>query len=374
MEKLQLTKKTELITSSSKITPPPPPRSHLSKDSLLKHLSLLKQFTVIVFTVILITACNVTEDNEAKTSSQAEITVTEISKRASTDIRDSYVIFRISANQSVTEYHLAVEESSKPAPTAAEMTSGALKRNLGTEPINVLIAQRLNAPMVGFAKKFFADNTYKTLGTGMTKKWKSPNESAIIHDDQASGSDAWVAQSVLKPETVYKLYGMEANGGSVTELLTFNPTDADASSASASAPDTLEYVDTTLEKENIEIAMHADEYYIFPLQVKFTSATAAALLNVFYSGKVSGDCSLDIKTWDFDIGSNDPGFNGQLLLVDQKSTEIETANTGTYVLVQTAVITSSPVRPNDIYFGQSYTRSDGTSTGYLEFFHLKIQE
>ena len=161
--------------------------------------------------------------------------------------------------------------------------------------------------MVDFAEKFFADNTHETLGAGMTKNWRSHNESAIIIDAQASGSDAWVAQSVLAPETVYKLYGMEANGGSVTELLTFNPTDADASSTEASATDTLEYVDTTLEKEHIEIAMHADEYYIFPLQVKFTPATAAKLLNISYSGKVSGDCTLDITTLDYDVGSNDPG-------------------------------------------------------------------
>ncbi len=72
-QKLQPTKKTELITPSSKITPPPPP-SYLNKNSHPKHLSLLKQFTLILFTAISIAACNVTENNEAKTSSQAEIT------------------------------------------------------------------------------------------------------------------------------------------------------------------------------------------------------------------------------------------------------------------------------------------------------------
>ncbi len=72
-QKLQPTKKTDLITPSSKITPPPPP-SYLNKNSYLKHLSLLKQFTLILFTAISIAACNVTGNNEAKVSSQAEIT------------------------------------------------------------------------------------------------------------------------------------------------------------------------------------------------------------------------------------------------------------------------------------------------------------
>ena len=337
----------------------------------MKHSHIfIRVFVSIGISALLLTfSCDTGDSVNA-----VKVSVEEVPKRADTDVRDSYVVFRISANQFVTDYHLAVKESSETAPTAEEMASGALKRNLGTEPINVLIAQRLNAPMVAFAKKFFADNTHQILGAGMAKNWSGSDESAIIHDDQASGSDAWVAQSVLKPETVYKLYGMEANGGNVTELLTYNPTDADASSAAASAPDTLEYVDTTLAKEHIEIAMHADEYYIFPLQVKFTPATTAKLLEIFYSGQVSDSCTLELPTFNLEFGGSDPGFDGQLLLIDQKGTEIETANTGTYVLMQTAVITSSASRPNDIYFGQSYTRSDGTSTGYLEFFHLEIQE
>ncbi len=72
-QKIQPTGKSELVTPLSKITPPPPP-TYLSKNSYLKHLSLLKQFTLILFTVISIAACNATENNEAKTSSQAEIT------------------------------------------------------------------------------------------------------------------------------------------------------------------------------------------------------------------------------------------------------------------------------------------------------------
>ncbi|MCM8922345.1 MAG: hypothetical protein LC540_20190, partial [Candidatus Thiodiazotropha sp.] len=75
-----------------------------------------------------------------------KVTATEIAKRAVTDVRDSYVLFSISANKAVTDYHLAVKEANATAPTAGEMTSGALKRNLGTDAINVLIAQRMNAP------------------------------------------------------------------------------------------------------------------------------------------------------------------------------------------------------------------------------------
>ncbi len=73
MKKKQLTKKLELIASSSEITPPPPP-THLNKSSQFKYLSLLKQFTLILFTAILIAACNVIKNDEVKASSQAEIT------------------------------------------------------------------------------------------------------------------------------------------------------------------------------------------------------------------------------------------------------------------------------------------------------------
>ncbi len=52
----------------------PPKKNLLSKNSQLKYLSLLKQFTLILLTAISIAACNVTENNEAKASSQAEIT------------------------------------------------------------------------------------------------------------------------------------------------------------------------------------------------------------------------------------------------------------------------------------------------------------
>ena len=96
-------------------------------------------------------------------------------------------------------------------------------------------------------------------------------DKGIILDDQATGSDAWVSQSVLKPSTGYTLYGMQQDGSTVTELLTLN-TDADSSSAAAAVIDTSEHADTTLEKGHVELAMHADEYHIFPLQRKINLA------------------------------------------------------------------------------------------------------
>ncbi len=216
----------------------------------------------------MIIACNATESNEAKTSSQTEITVTEIPKRATTDVRDSYVFFSISSLEDKTNYHLAVKETSEAVPTAAEMTDGALKRNLSDNPINVLIAQRLNAPIISYAKD---TNPGKTLGTGMT------NNDGIILDsakDQAdtwiaaSGTNAWVAESVLKPSTQYTLYGMENNGTVVKELLGFS-TDATAVTSDYPAEDTLTMVDTTLAGTDYDIVLHADEYYIFPLQSQF---------------------------------------------------------------------------------------------------------
>ncbi|OQX29738.1 MAG: hypothetical protein B0D92_02075 [Spirochaeta sp. LUC14_002_19_P3] len=53
------------------------------------------------------------------------LTVTEIAKQARTDVRDSYVLFRISHETDLTDYHLAVVKSVDTAPTA-----GALKCNI----------------------------------------------------------------------------------------------------------------------------------------------------------------------------------------------------------------------------------------------------
>ena len=101
----------------------------------------------------------------------SEIEAVEIPKRAAaTDVRDSYVLFSISADQLKTDYHLAVKEAAEPAPTPAEMSSGALKRNIGTDAINVLIAQRLNAPMIDFARAYFADNSQNSSGNKYVKQ------------------------------------------------------------------------------------------------------------------------------------------------------------------------------------------------------------
>ena len=269
-----------------------------------------------------------------------KVSVEEVPKREDTDTRDSYVIFRISAEEAVTDYHLAVEESSKAAPTAEEMASGALKRNLGTEPINVLIAQRLNAPMVAFAKKFFADNTHQTLGTGMTgQDWYA--DMGIILDDQATGSDAWVSESVLKPSTGYTLYGMEEAGSTVTNLLTLT---TDSSSPTAAVIDTSEHADTTLEEGHVELAMHADEYNIFPLQRKIDLAAPYELysLSVGYSNKVSAPSLILETTLGIDVGTLDPGQAGQLLLFDQKATNAETLTSGLYILMQTNMLNDPP--------------------------------
>ena len=61
----------------------------------------------------------------------------------------------------------------------------------------------------------------------------------------ASGTDAWVAESVLKPSTQYTLYGMENNGTAVKELLEFS-TDATAVTSDYPAEDVITVVDSTL--------------------------------------------------------------------------------------------------------------------------------
>ena len=209
----------------------------------------------------------------------AKITATEIPKRADTDVRDSYVLFSIEANKDLSDYHLAVKEKGKTAPTTAEMTDGALKRNLSTNPINVLIAQRLNAPIISYAKD---TDPGKTLGTGMTNNDGIILDSAKDSTDTwiaATGTNAWVAASVLKPSTQYTLYGMENNGTAVKELLDFS-TDATAVTSNYPAGDALTVVDSTLAGTDYDIALHADEYYIFPMQTQYNPASDIGLMTL----------------------------------------------------------------------------------------------
>ena len=153
-----------------------------------------------------------------------KITAAEIPKKADTDVRDSYVLFTIEANKDLSDYHLAVKETNEAAPTAAEMTAGALKRNLSANPINVLIAQRLNAPIIAFAEQHFADKTHTTLGANMHGHFAG-SSTGFVMDNDAAGTHAWVNLSVLQPNTMYKLYGMEDGKDTVIDMLSFH-TDA----------------------------------------------------------------------------------------------------------------------------------------------------
>ena len=85
---------------------------------------------------------------------------------------------------------------------------------------------------------------------------------AMILDKTASGSNAWIAESVLEPSTQYTLYDMNQDENTVTELLTLT-TDIDSSSITG-AVSGAEFIDTTLEEQHVDISVHANEYCIFP--------------------------------------------------------------------------------------------------------------
>ncbi len=262
----------------------------------------------------------------------SEIEAVEIPKRATTDIRDSYVLFSISADQLKTDYHLAVKEAAKPAPTPAEMSSGALKRNIGTESINVLIAQRLNAPMIDFAKTYFTDNSQTTLGTNMRGLYLQ-NDFGFVFDNTAVGAEAWVAESILKESTEYALYGMENGGTQVIRLLTVT-TDSTLDSPTAS-DNTLTLVDTTLERGHIEIAVNANEYYIFPHQSELNPTIGDIILDFDSSRQITTIVSFILQS-EAVFGSVDRGYSDFLYLFKTVGTgRLEAMTKGGYVLVNT---------------------------------------
>ena len=134
---------------------------------------------------------------------------------------------------------------------------------------------------------------------------------------------------------------MQQDGSTVTELLTLN-TDADSSSAAAAAIDTSEHIDTTLEQGHIEIAMHADEYYIFPLQRKLSPSDTLLGLTIGYSRSIAAPNEISASTLDLFIGELDPGFQGMLLLFNQKTSNPDTLTQGLYVLMRTDRLLPSP--------------------------------
>ncbi len=303
------------------------------------------------------------------------VTAEEIPKRTAADVRDSYVLFNIEANKNLSNYHLAVKEKGKTAPTTTEMTKGALKRHLSTNSINVLIAQRLNAPMITFAKTHFTNSSHTILGQGMTSHFN--NGSGLIFDSKdvnnvwtpATGTNAWVAESVLRPNTEYSIYGMKDRGSQVESLLTFN-TDSPAY-PSAQTNDDASLIDSTLEEGYIDISLNADEHYIFPLQSSQLKKDLERNY-YYYSGQSAGNIAHIIDSWEI-FGVSDSGYRYQLYMYRSETTEEEMLF-NTYVLINTGKMVLHEINNNNpIKFGKIFIFFDLRKTPLISYSHLKIQ-
>ncbi len=211
------TKTSKLIALPNKITPPPPP-TYLNKKSHLKYLFLLKQFILILFTAISIAACNVTENNEAKTSSQAEIIVNKPARSTNTVSSlkpDNYWanIFPFSIKVSDTslarEYRLAVRLASADEPNATEIRSSvaSIVRNLSTNPINVLMSFHMDTDLFDAATD-----------------WKQGLVEGSTLLDKAKAAR-------LQPNTAYKLYAVKLTGDDTVHSLSSFTTDAELTPA-----------------------------------------------------------------------------------------------------------------------------------------------
>ena len=282
---------------------------------------------------ILLLSC---DDGASADDVPAVVKATEIPKKQATDIRDSYVLFSISADKDLTDYHLAVEETANTAPTAAVMASDALKRNFGTEAINVLIAQRLDAPMVRYAKDLSYET--RTLGTGMVGDSSDDNNVGVVFDHEATGGEAWVAESVLKSATAYTLYGMANGGSTVSALLSFT-TD---SLAGESIPEGFAAVDSSLIKAYLDgegsgphpmkLSIRDDEYYIFPLQA-FVGSGSPSLLYYLVNDVVQFSYQ-NTRNTNTPFGYSTPRDEHMVLSRDSVLSE-SVKNGGLYLLFQT---------------------------------------
>ena len=217
----------------------------------------------------------------------------------------------------------------------------------------MLIAQRLNAPIISYAKD---TNPGKTLGTGMTNNTGVILDSAKDSADTwtaATGTNAWVAESVLKPSTQYTLYGMENNGTAVKELLEFS-TDATAVTSDYPAEDAVTVVDSTLAGTDYDIALHADEYYIFPVQTQFKPVSAGDITLIVLEADKSAKISVLVENRNLFAGNM---LSDMLLLVKNidGASSGEMFQKGSYLLL----ITSNRT---DDFWQQSFTVNIGTGS------------
>ncbi len=290
------------------------------------------------------------------------------------------MLFSISTNATITDYHLAVKETAEAVPSAQDMTTGALKRNIGTTAINVLITQKMNAKMIDVAKDFF-DNDTETTGTGMfvdftTNKITAERtvKIAMVFDGADSGGSwteatrTWVADSVLKPDTAYTLYGMENGGSSVNSILDFQTDQSPASYVDATVG--LTGLDSTLTNGHIDITINANEYYIFPVQAKGNmDRSIIARLNFYYTNQELGNLVMLTDRQIF--GAADSGYEYQMLLFPFKATFGEEVH-NSYVLMDTSRI-HRPNNAEKVKFGKFFTATNLATTPQFDYSWLKFQ-
>ncbi|KAK3605076.1 hypothetical protein CHS0354_000742 [Potamilus streckersoni] len=206
-------------------------------------------------------ACNAGGCSEASAAVSATtlLKVTAIEHpKGSTDVRDRYGVFKISAIENLTDYRLAVVPANT-TPTATQMESGThTKRNLGTTEKYILFPRPLSA-------------------TGAT------------------------ANDLLSPSTKYWLFGMEA-GGKPIKLAEFT---TDAVITSVVTGTTNRYMDESI--AGIIISAKAGETIIMPTQWQLDKAKVYGkdaidvVINYF----------LDKNDFPFEIIANDGGIQTQ---------------------------------------------------------------
>ncbi len=221
MKKLQPTKKTELITPSSKITPPPPPPIHLNKSSRLKYLSLLKQFTTIVLAVhtagllaiasVILTAisCNANQEVvDVVPTPIAEVLPRSLETYGHftlkpDDYRTSIALFSAKLSSGEGEYRLAIRQADQAAPDAdgIRTSTATILRKLSAEPINLFM-------------NFHMDTDLFDTATA----WTDESGTSILADTLLDGAR-------LKADTDYTLYALAEDGGTEVYKLTDFPTD-----------------------------------------------------------------------------------------------------------------------------------------------------
>ena len=183
------------------------------------------------------------------------------------ELGDKWGLFQVVLDEEDTLYHFGVIPAGEQVPEKSEMESdlNVKKYIVGRNPINIILATTMKSPLLPFFDAVTDDAPARAIWTDTDVSFNGAN---IMTGDNEFAAK----RSLLAPETAHKVYVLEDGGNSVYIIHEFTTTAVDLTTASS----TLDILSATLQAKTL--TFHADNYEVFPLQMKASLASDTALL------------------------------------------------------------------------------------------------